>query len=168
MKKITEEHIFDLLDDRLSDERRSEVLRELPNYPELEALYRTLLLTEGYVKSHAVEKTSVDFTDRVTDKVRRLVSQKKRNGILYRALSLVGLVMVASIVGVIFLAGSTPAGSTSPLTDSDVFTSVITQLQPFMDLLSDTMVRNLAMVLTAFTFFVFMDRVLMRHFSLRN
>ena len=165
MRKITEELIFDLIDGKLSDEERTEVLRALPNHPEEEALYRSLLLTEGYIKANAVEKTSVDLTDRITGKVERMVKQKRRNGILYRALSIVGLITVASMFGAFMMSsgdgGAGGAQVTTLISMMDKATDVIGFLSPGM-------VKNLFFLLVAFTFFVFMDRVLMSRFHLRH
>ncbi len=105
MKKITEEKIFDLIDGKLSNEERSEILRELHNHSVEEALYRSLMMTEGYIKANALEKTSSNFTDLVTGKVEQLINAKKRNGVLYRALSIVGFLTISSMVGTVLLGG---------------------------------------------------------------
>ena len=167
MKKISEQEIFDLIDGKLSEERKAEILRELPNHPEEELLYRSLLMTEGYIKAHAVEKPTVDFTERVTSKVQRMVSQKKRNGILYRALSIIGFIMVFSMIGSVFMVGNAAPGDGSS-TQLNLFTSFQDQLNQVFSFMSGAAVQNLFFLIVAFTFLVFLDRILMNRFQLRH
>ncbi len=167
MKKITEEQIFNLIDGKLSDQEGSEILKELPNHPEEEALYRSLLMTEGYIKASALEKTSFEFTDQVTRKLEQLIKQKKRNGILYRALSIVGFFTISAMIGAFLTAD----GSSNLDTGTG---TVVNQLMTRINLvnvpinLSGAILQNFFFLIIAFTFFVFMDRVLIQHFHYRS
>ena len=165
MKKITEELIFDLIDGKLSEEERTEVLKELSHHPEEEALYRSLLLTEGYIKANAVERAPSGLTERITEKVDRMVKQKKRNGILYRALSIVGLITASAMIGTVMVAGDSGGiGGDQVGTLLDFFGQATSALS----FLSAGALQNLFFLIVAFTFFVFMDRVLMNRFHYRH
>jgi anti-sigma factor RsiW len=164
---ITEERIFDLIDGNLSDDEKSEVLRELPKHPELEQLYRTLLMTEGYIRANNIEKTSPEFTSNVTRKVQLMINQKKRNSILYRALSIVGLLTIFSFGGAVWLMGSSPSAA-SDATSLNQMLEVTNLIGSSLTFLSGEVVRNILMVALTFTFFVFMDRILLKHFHMKH
>ncbi|MEQ9426202.1 MAG: hypothetical protein RJQ09_17390 [Cyclobacteriaceae bacterium] len=160
--KITEQHIFGLIDGNITEQEKSEVLKNLSAFPEMESLYRSLLMTEGYIKAHAVEKPTSDFTDRLTFKLAMLARQKKRNGILYTALSLVGVLTVLSFIGMFFFAGNSTV-PTNPLVDPTAVTSVLDQISNTLSI-SAGIIQNLLYIGVAFTFFIFMDRVLINRF----
>lgn len=168
MKKITEEEIFNLIDGKLSASEGSEILKELPNHPEEEALYRSLLMTEGYIKASSLEKTSSDFTDQVTRKLEQLINQKKRNGILYRALSIVGFFTISAMIGTVLLADASAVVDTGTGVEVNQLMTWMNEMGNPFSFLSGAALQNLFFIIVAFTFFVFMDRVLMNRFHLRS
>ncbi|MDA0196201.1 MAG: hypothetical protein O2887_14595 [Bacteroidetes bacterium] len=167
MKEITEEQIFDLIDGKLSDEEKSVILTELPHYPEAKKLYRSLLMTEGYITAHAIEKPSSDFDDRLMAEVKSIMLRKKRNSVLYRALTIFGLITTSSLVGSIFLA--TESGATAqPSLYLQRILSISGQLSGSWSLVSGETFQMLVLLIVAFTFFVIADRLLLKHFHLRH